>query len=43
MLTICGLRNVYVYENFELGLKEIEIARNAWIIVQEWWEKKKPI
>ncbi len=40
MLTICNLRNVYVYENFELGQREVEIARNAWEIIQEWWNKK---
>lgn len=37
MLTLCNLRNVYVYENMQLGLREINIAENALSIIQEWW------
>lgn len=40
MQTICGLRNLYVYENMELGQREMTIARNAWDIILEWWNKK---
>jgi len=37
MLTLCSMRNVYVYESFELGQRENSIASNAWSIVSEWW------
>jgi len=37
MLTLCNLRNVYVYENMQLGHREIDIATNALNIIQEWW------
>lgn len=39
MLTVCNLRNVYVYENMELGQRELEITKNAWAIIGEWWSK----
>jgi hypothetical protein len=41
MLTLCGLRNVFVYEQIRLGKKELSIAQNAWDIVLSWWEEKK--
>lgn len=37
MLTLCGIRNVYVYEDFQLGYQEKVIARYSYSIVQEWW------
>lgn len=37
MFTVCGLRNVYVYEAIELGAKEISVAVNAKAIVDDWW------
>lgn len=37
MLTLCGLRNVYVYENVKIGPRETEIARRAASIIEEWW------
>jgi hypothetical protein len=39
MLTLCSLRNVFVYENYPLGKREIEIAENAIEIIKDWWEK----
>ena len=39
MLTLCNLRNVYVYENVSMGRKEMDIAVNAYGIVEEWWSK----
>ncbi len=39
MLTICGLRNVYVYEEVNLGFKEMTVAESAWWIIMEWWNK----
>ena len=41
MLTLCNLRNVYVYENMQLGLREVNIAENALSIIQEWWSSVK--
>lgn len=41
MLTICGLRNAIVYEDVKIGEEELEIARNAWKIIEKWWENKK--
>jgi len=40
MLTLCSLRNLYVYEGVELGRREIVIAANAWKIVSDWWNRK---
>ncbi len=37
MFTVCGLRNVYVYEAIELGAKEVSVAVNAKAIVDDWW------
>jgi hypothetical protein len=39
MLTLCNLRNAYVYENMELGSRETTIASTAWEIVSDWWSK----
>jgi len=39
MLTLCNLRNVYVYEKLKLGQREKTIASNAWSIISEWWSK----
>lgn len=36
MLTICNLRNAYVYENLCLGEEEILIAHNAMKIIDIW-------
>lgn len=41
MLTLCNLRNAYIYESVELGNRETTIAANAWEIVSEWWSKFK--
>jgi len=38
ILTLCELRNGYVYESLELGDREIEIATNAMKIIEDWWE-----
>jgi hypothetical protein len=38
MLTLCGLRNVYVYEALEFSDKELLIAKTAHEIVQDWWK-----
>ena len=35
MLTVCNLRNVYVYENVPMGPRELAIAQNALSIIQE--------
>jgi hypothetical protein len=37
MLTLCGLRNVYVYDNKKLGAMETDIGKNALSIIREWW------
>lgn len=37
MLTICGLRNVHVYENIMMGKRENTIASEAWAIISDWW------
>ena len=39
MLTICNLRNLFVYENLRIGQNEMMVAKGAWAIVDEWWEK----
>ncbi len=39
MLTLCNLRNVYVYERLEMGHSERIIATGAWDIVSQWWER----
>jgi hypothetical protein len=41
MLTLCNLRNVYVYEELELGQSEVDVARGAWAIVSQWWEETR--
>ena len=38
MLTLCNLRNVYVYERLEMGRSERIVATGAWDIVSQWWE-----
>ena len=38
MLTLCNLRNVYVYEGLEMGHSERIVATGAWAIVSQWWE-----
>ena len=37
MQTLCGLRNMYVYENIKLGSIETDICKNALSIIHEWW------
>jgi hypothetical protein len=39
MLTICGLRNVIVYENLDPGPNEMSVALGAWGIIVDWWNK----
>lgn len=41
MLTLCNLRNVYVYEEVELGPSELDVARGAWAIISRWWESAR--
>jgi hypothetical protein len=41
MLTLCGLRNVYVYEGLEFTEKEFVIVRAAHEIVSSWWKAQK--
>jgi len=36
MLTLCNLRNSYVYDQIKMGQHEIDVAKNAWAIVEEW-------
>ena len=36
MLTICNLRNFYVYDGLELGKREKIIAYYAWEIISDW-------
>jgi len=43
MLTLCGLRNVYVYEDMKIGSRELDIAKNALNIIQEWWTKTREL
>ena len=38
MLTLSNLRNVYVYDQVEMGHNEVSVASAAWNIVSEWWE-----
>lgn len=38
MLTLCGIRNLHVYERLEMGEREIAIADAAWGIIRDWWE-----
>lgn len=40
MLTVCGLRNVYVYEGKMLKGRELAIAENAFAIIRDWWEER---
>jgi len=40
MLTICSLRNAYLYENAKMSQKEMAIASNAWDIILEWWKNQ---
>ena len=37
MLTICGLRNVHVYDRQRLSEKELSIALTALELIREWW------
>lgn len=39
MLTICGLRNAFVYESLSFGPNEMAVARGAWEIILDWWNK----
>ncbi len=41
MLTICNLRNIHVYEGFELTSRELTIAIQAKTIIDEWWVERK--
>jgi uncharacterized protein YutE (UPF0331/DUF86 family) len=41
MHTICNLRNVYVWEQVELGPNEQAVAAAAWKIVLAWWERAR--
>ena len=41
MLTLCGLRNVYVWDGVRLGPHERAVASAAWDIVKEWWDKNR--
>ncbi len=41
MHTICNLRNVYVWEQVELGPNEQAVASAAWKIVLAWWERAR--
>ena len=38
MLTLCGLRNVHVYEGMQLGPHERAILAHAAAALFEWWE-----
>ena len=38
MLTICSLRNVYVYEAVAIQENEELVAKGAWAIVSQWWQ-----
>jgi len=38
MLTICNLRNSYVYDGLELGNREKIIAYYAWEIIYDWYK-----
>ena len=42
MLTLCNLRNVYVYERMQLGLREMSTAVNARELMVEWWRAQRP-
>lgn len=37
MMTVCNLRNVYVYEGMCLGARETLVAVNAKAIIDDWW------
>jgi len=41
MLTLCGLRNIFVYDQINLGKRELLVAQNAWNIISDWWESRK--
>jgi hypothetical protein len=41
MLTLCGLRNVYVYEGLEFSEREVVIAKAAHEVLRDWWTKTK--
>lgn len=41
MHTLCGLRNVHIYEGLVLGNRELTIATNALEIILEWWVKER--
>lgn len=40
MHTLRCLRNVYVYEQIEMGPNEKSVAEGAWAIISEWWESR---
>lgn len=40
MLTLCGLRNVHVYEEMPLGAHERAILTHAAAAIDEWWESE---
>jgi hypothetical protein len=40
MLTVCGLRNVHVYEGLELQAREMAVAVNARAIIMDWSGKQ---
>jgi hypothetical protein len=41
MHTICNLRNVYVWEQVDLGPDEHAVAEAAWRIVLAWWDRAR--
>ena len=43
MLTLCNLRNIFVYENLNIGQNEMMVAKGAWSIIYEWWDQVKPL
>jgi hypothetical protein len=43
MLTLCNLRNLFVYENLHIGQNEMMVAKGACPIIQEWWDQVKPL
>ena len=41
MLTICNLRNVYVWDRVPFGDREKVVASAAWEIIDEWWKGRR--
>ena len=41
MLTICNLRNVYVWDRVPFGDREKAVASAAWEIIDEWWKGRR--